>query len=202
MKLHFAPASPYVRKVMITAIEGGLRDRIETAVTIVAPHAPEHAYAASNPLLKVPALVRDDGSTLYDSLVICEYLDTLAGGRLFPREGEPRWQALRRQALADGIMDAALLVRYETVARPEALRWPEWIAGQYAKVDHGLDAAESEVSTLPPGLDIGQVALACALGYLDFRFAARPWRDTRPQLAAWFAAISARPSLAQTMPAG
>jgi len=138
---------------------------------------------------------------LYDSRVICEYLDALAGGgKLFPLAGAARWQALRRQALGDGILDAGILRRYELAQRPEALRWQDWLAGQQAKVDHGLDAAEHEAGGWTDKFDIGHVTLACALGWINFRFPDSGWRAKRPLLAAWFARASLRPSLAQTAP--
>jgi glutathione S-transferase len=202
MKLYFAAASPFVRKVSIVAHECGLAERITRVTTAVMPHAPNADFARANPLIKVPALERDDGRVLYDSLVICEYLDALGKGGLFPAPGDARWDALRRHALADGILDAALLARYENVVRPEALRWPEWYAGQLKKIDHALDVAESEVAALPAAFDIGQVTLACALGYLDFRYPDLPWRTGRPALAAWWLAAAKRPSVAATVPVG
>ena len=154
-----------------------------------------------NPLIKIPALKTDDASVLYDSRVICEYLDALAGGnRLFPASGAARWDALRRQALGDGIMDAGILRRYELAQRPAALHWADWLAGQQAKVDHGLDAAQQEAQDWGASFDIGHITLACALGWLDFRFPDAGWRASRPLLAAWFARVSARPSLAQSVP--
>lgn len=200
MKLYHSSASPYARKVRVVAFECGLAQRIVEVPTAVAPHDPNRGLSQQNPLMKIPALERDDGSHLYDSAVICEYLDSLVGGRLFPASGEPRWQALRLHALADGVMDAAILMRYETVFRPEALRWPAWIDGQFAKIDGALDAAEQEVDGLPAAFDIGQAGLACALGYLDFRFASRPWRGTRQRLCRWFARVCERPSLEATVP--
>jgi glutathione S-transferase len=118
---------------------------------------------------------------------------------LFPGIGPARWRALRRQALADGIADAAVLVRYETVTRPAALRWKEWEDGQWLKARTGLDALEAE--TLDGPFDIGAISIACALGYLDLRFPHEPWREQRPRLAAWFADTGERPSLALTRPA-
>lgn len=201
MKLYASPASPYVRKVLVVARERGLADRLQTVAQAAAPHQPSADYARVNPLMKIPALERDDGTLLYDSAVICEYLDTLGSGpRLFPTDGEARWQALRRHALADGVMDASILLRYELAMRPEALRWPEFVDGQYAKVDQGLDAFEREVDALPAALDIGQIGLVCALGYLDFRFAFRPWRDGRPKLARWCERMHERASLRATVP--
>jgi glutathione S-transferase len=201
MKLWHSPPSPFARKVRACAIELGLAGRIDMIETRVAPNKPNLELARENPLIKVPALATDDGTVLYDSRVICEYLDALAGGgRLFPAAGAARWDALRRQALGDGIIDAGVLRRYELALRPEALRWDEWLAGQLAKVDHALDAAEREAGGWGEAFDIGHVTLACALGWLDFRFPASGWRDARPRLAAWFGRVSARPSLVQTVP--
>lgn len=201
MKLWYSPASPFARKVRACALELGLGGRIELAVVTVQPSKPNLELARENPLIKIPALRTDDGSVLYDSRVICEYLDALAGGaRLFPAAGAARWDALRRQALGDGIMDAGILRRYELAQRPEALHWADWLAGQQAKVDHGLDAAEREARGWGPAFDIGHVTLACALGWLDFRFPDSGWREPRAGLAAWFKRASERPSLAQTMP--
>lgn len=201
MKLHYSPASPYVRKVLMTAWECGLADRIEILPGGGSPAAPNRDLAPRNPLMKVPTLIRDDGSELYDSIVICEYLDSLGGGRVFPASGEARWQALRRHALADGLLDSALLLRYETAMRPEPLRWREWIDGHYLKLDNALDAFEREVDGLPAAFQIDQIALVASLGYLDFRFASRPWRPGRPKLERWFARMSERESAKRTVPA-
>jgi glutathione S-transferase len=203
MKLWHSTPSPFARKVRAAAIELGLAERIELAELALLPTRPNQELARRNPLIKVPALEAEDGSVLYDSRVICEYLDALAGGgRLFPASGAARWQALRRQALGDGIMDAGILRRYELALRPEALRWADWLAGQQAKVDHGLDAAGREARGWGDAFDIGHITIACALGWLDFRFPDAGWRATRPQLAGWFTRVSARPSLAQTGPGG
>jgi glutathione S-transferase len=200
MKLYFNPASPFVRKVRVTAHELGLSDRIELCSVTLTPVSPHEDVRSDNPLGKIPALVTDDGAVLYDSPVICEYLDALAGGnRIFPSPGGARWTALRRQALADGIMDAAVLIRYEQALRPQELRWQDWTEGQWLKIRTALDALEHE--DLPAALDIGTIAVACALGYLDLRFAGEGWRTSRPRLAAWMAACSQRPSLATTTPA-
>ncbi|HUJ86194.1 MAG TPA: glutathione S-transferase [Burkholderiales bacterium] len=201
MKLWYSPASPFARKVRVCALELGLAGRIEAAVVTVQPSKPNLELARHNPLIKIPALKTDGGSVLYDSRVICEFLDALAGGgKLFPASGAARWDALRRQALGDGVMDAGILRRYELAQRPEALHWADWLAGQQAKVEHGLDAAEGEAGGWREGFDIGHITLACALGWLDFRFPDSAWRAPRPQLAAWFTRVSARRSLAQTLP--
>ena len=199
MKLLYSPASPYARKVLVLAHETGLFARLDVVAAGASPTAPSAEVAAHNPLGKIPALVLDDGTALYDSRVICEYLDGLsAGPRLFP-EGAARWDALVRQALADGLLDAALLTRYERAMRPEPLRWDAWDAGQIGKITAALDRIEILVADMPV-LDIGTVAIACALGYLDFRFPDLAWRDGRPAAAAWYAVFAARPAMAATAP--
>jgi glutathione S-transferase len=199
VQLYFNPASPYVRKVRVTAHELGLSDQIELISVSLTPVSPHEGVRSSNPIGKIPALITDDGTTFYDSPVVCEYLDALAGGnRIFPAAGAARWTALRRQALADGIMDAAVLTRYEEAARPKELRWQEWVDGQLLKVRTALDALERE--DFDGAFDIGKISVACALGYLDLRFAKERWRESRPRLAAWANAIGQRPSLAATAP--
>lgn len=201
MKLWYSPASPFARKVRISAIELGLADRIEPVEIAVLPSKPNVDLARENPLIKVPALKAEDGAVLYDSRVICEYLDSLAGGgRLFPATGRSRWAALTRQALGDGVMDAGILRRYELVLRPAALRWDEWLAGQQAKIDHALDAADKDAGRWGDAFDIGHITIACALGWLDFRFGDFNWRERRPALAAWKARIDTRASVSQTVP--
>ena len=199
MKLHFNPASPYVRKVRVLALETGLMGDIELVKVTITPTGPDASLCSDNPIGKIPTLVRDDGGALYDSRVICEYLDDRhSGARMFPENGAARWTALRRQALADGILDAAVGTRYETFLRPQALRWPDWVDGQMGKVRRGLDVLETEA--LGDTVDIGTISVACALGYLDFRFADEGWRDSRPKLAAWYETFAARPSMTETGP--
>ena len=193
MKLFYSPASPFARKVWACAVARGIADRMVLAPT--AGEAPE--LVAVNPLGKLPCLVTDDGLPLYDSRVICEFLDTIGEGfPLFPAHG-PRFRALRFQALGDGIADAAVLRRYEQGRSRDPAR-DEAIATQKAKVDRALAVLEQDV----PGqhLDIGCIAVACALGYLDFRFAAEPWRQSHPGLAAWFAEMSKHACLQTTAP--
>lgn len=202
MKLYYSPASPFVRKVRVTAAELGLDGRIEPIDVAVAPIKDNPELKAANPLAKIPALVTDEGEALYDSPVICEYLAALAGKADFlPATGKARWTALRLEALGDGIMDAAVLRRYEDFLRPKDKFWPEWDAGQKAKVTAALDALEADAAALEGPVTIGTVTVACALGYLDFRFAAEDWRKGRPRLAAWYEGMAKRPSLAATKPA-
>ena len=201
MKLHYSPTSPYVRKVMACAIETGLLDRIERSQTSASPIEANATLNSDNPLGKVPCLVTDDGMSLFDSPVVCEYLDTQHSGRkLFPAQGPERWTALRRQALGDGILDAALLARYETAMRPQNLLWNEWNQGQKAKITRGLDALEREAARFGDTVDVGTITIGCALGYLDFRFAADQWRSGRNALAGWFERFAQRPSMRDTQP--
>jgi len=201
MKLYTNKASPFARKVRVLVRETALAGRVEEAETVVSPIAANETLARDNPLVKIPALVTDSGETLFDSRVICEYLDTLHTGRkFFPASGPQRFTALRRQSLTDGILDAAVLCRYETAVRPEALRWKEWIEGQKRKIFGGLAVLEAETAAWGDEFTIGQVGAACVLGYLDFRFADWDWRGGHPQLKVWFERVSARPSVAATKP--
>lgn len=201
MKLYINKASPFARKARILAREAGIADRIEEIDTVVSPVSMNEALARENPLIKIPALVTDSGETFYDSPVICEYLDTLhQKPKFFPEPGPRRFAALRWQALTDGMMDAAVLSRYEMAVRPEALRWKDWIEGQKRKVFGGLHVLEPEVSSWGDEFGIAQIGAACALGYLDFRFADWGWRSGHPKLAAWFERVSRRKSVAATVP--
>ena len=200
MQLFHAATSPFVRKCLVTAHELGLAGRIERVSAAPHPVNRDQSVVAHNPLGKIPTLVTDDGAILYDSRVICEYLDVLAGGQLFPHAGSARWTALAQQALGDGLMDAAVLVRYETFARPESLRWQEWIAGQREKLTAGLAAIERHAEQFGSRVDIGTITLGCALGYLDLRMADLAWRDRHPATAAWFAGFGDRPSMIATRP--
>jgi glutathione S-transferase len=201
MKLWMNKLSPFARKARILAREAGIADRIEEIDTVVSPVTKNEALARENPLMKIPALVTDSGETFYDSPVICEYLDSLhQKPRFFPGSGAPRFAALRLQALTDGMMDAAVLSRYETAVRPEALRWKDWIEGQKRKVFGGLRALEAEAGSWGEEFGIAQIGAVCALGYLDFRFPDWGWRSGHPKLTAWFERASRRPSVAATMP--
>jgi len=201
MKLHYSPASPFARKVRVFALETGLDRDIEPHAITVSPVNPNSELASDNPLMKVPTLITADGTALFDSRVICEYLDTLHSGRkLFPANGPARWQALRQQALCDGILDAAVLCRYEAAVRPEQFQWSEWRSGQLAKIAAALAALEREAASLEGELTIGRLTAACALSYLDFRLPEMKWRDNVPALAQWFGKLSARPSFHATAP--
>ena len=200
MKLYHSPTSPYVRKVLVLLAETGQSGAVELVATAGTPVDPGTMPLAQNPLGKIPALERPEGPALYDSRVICRYLDDRAGGRMYP--AAPRlWDSLTLEATADGILDAAILMVYEWRVRPEDRRHEPWVEGQWAKVARALDTIEARwMSHLNGPLDIGQIAVGCALGYLDFRHDARGWRNGRPALAAWEKAFAARPSMAATVP--
>ena len=198
MKLAYSPASPYVRKAMACAIARGLDGRIERWTV----GTTDPALQPVNPLSKVPSLVTDDGMALYDSPVICEYLDSIGDApALFPAPGPARWTALRQQALGDGIMDASQPRRRE-VALPQDQGRIDYIVQQQGKVARALDVLEAEADTLGMLATIGEITIGCALGYLDFRFPHEPWRPGHPKLEAWYAKAVALPPLAQTMPVG
>ena len=200
MKLFYAATSPFVRKCLVSAHELGLRERIELLPAAPHPVNRDRALVALNPLGKIPTLVTDDGAVLYDSRVICEYLNVLGDGHLAPARGPARWTVLLEQALADGLMDAAVLARYETTARPENLRWSDWVAGQLDKVICGLAEFERRAHGLLGRIDAGTIAIACALGYIDFRFASLDWRATCPATAIWFNQFGKRDSMVATRP--
>ena len=206
MKLRYSPTSPFVRKVMVLALETGLIERIERVPTVVAPTTPNEEMARENPLVKVPSLTTDEGLVLYDSPVICEYLDTLnPGPKVFPAQGKARWIALRQQALGDGILEAAVLGRYESV-RPPEFQWPDWIDAQLRKVRGALAALDREIgsgelSGKVEGVPtIGQITIGCALGYLVLRYQSEDWRSRHRQLASWFETFSERKSMQLTVP--
>jgi glutathione S-transferase len=200
MKLYYSATSPYVRKCLVSAHELGLRERIELLPATPHPVNRDRALVACNPLGKVPTLLTDEGEVLYDSRVICEYLNALGDGYLLPIEPAARWAIYRDEALADGILDAAVLVRYETFARPESLRWKDWIDGQMDKVTCGLAEIEQRAASFDQRVNFGTIAIGCALGYLDFRFATLAWKNSHPKTATWFERFAARESMLATRP--
>lgn len=198
MKLYYSTSSPFVRKVNVFALETGLDNKIERVLTN--PWVHNAALISDNPLSKVPTLVADDGIVIYDSPVICEYLDSLhSGQKLIPASGATRWITLRLQALADGILDAAVM-RFLERSRDAAQRSAEWDAKQKQVVSHGLIYLNEHATHWQHTLTLGQISVACALGYLDFRFADEDWRESSPKLAAWYAEFSQRLSMRSTMP--
>jgi len=201
VKLYFSPASPYVRKVLASAIELDLEHRIERVPCSVHVIRRDVNVVVHNPLGQVPTLIADDGTVLYDSRVVCEYLDTLAGGhRLFPLPMDRRYRALTEQAASDGLLDAAVLARQELTLRPADKVWEPWREAQIAKIVSALDGMQQWSPTFGDRVDIGTLTTACAIGYLEFRYADFDWRSGRGTLADWFESFARRPSIARTVP--
>ena len=198
LRLHWSPKSPYVRKVMICAHELGLADRLELVRSVAAMLKPNARLMQDNPLSKIPTLVLDDGFALFDSAVICEYLNDLVDGPLFPRQASDKWQALRWHAFGDGLLDALILWRNE---RERDVPLQPLVEAFELKTQACLKQLDDEAQALAEmPLSIGHVAVACALGYLDYRFGALGWRGHAPRLAEWFADVGTRPSFHNTEP--
>jgi glutathione S-transferase len=200
MELFFSSASPYARKIRMFVLELGLTDEIREVAVAGTPMAIGTMPVTQNPLGKLPCLTREDGPAVYDSRVISQYLNSYAGGRLYP--ASPRlWETLTLEATAEGILDAALAMVYERRMRDEAIVFEAWIEGQWAKIERSLDAIESRwMSHLAGPLDAAHIGLAAALGYLDFRLDDRSWRASRANLADWFKEFGGRESFKETMP--
>jgi glutathione S-transferase len=201
MKLYFTETSPFVRKVRVAALELGLADRIQTEFLRPNPTTADPVLSAVNPLSKIPALVLDDGEVLYDSPVICEYLDSLSPNKkLIPASGPARFRTLRQQAMIDGLLEAAVLVFYERTGRPPEKHFEPWLAGQTAKANQGLDALEREVSSFGAEVDIAQICAGVTLEWLEFRKPIGDIRAGRPKLTAWYENFNKRPSMQATIP--
>ncbi|EXJ15250.1 glutathione S-transferase [Imhoffiella purpurea] len=199
MLLRHSHTSPYVRKVMVLLHETGLIDQVGIETTD--GWSEPEALTAENPLSMVPTLVLQNGQTLFDSPLICEYLDRQHVGRpMIPPTGEMHWRVLRDQALADGIMDAAILIFMEGVKRPEDLRWDWWLELKQRAIERALDLLEQDVEALRDRVDLGTISVAVALGYIDLRGAVEDWRRNRPELTDWHAEFSQRRSMIATAP--
>jgi glutathione S-transferase len=198
MKLAYSPNSPYVRKCVVLAIQRGIDKQMELWTV----GTTDPALLKVNPLSKVPTLVLDDGTALYDSPVICEYLDSVGDRpKMFPAAGPARWKALRQEALGDGILDATQPRRRE-IALPQDEGRQTYIALQQGKVKAALAVLEAEADSLGMLTNIGEITIACALGYMDFRYPNEPWRPGHPKLEAWYAKVSAMPAMTRTVPPG
>lgn len=197
MKLYHSPLSPYVRKCKVTAAELGLD--IELVEVSTTPLAPDAGLVEVNPVGRIPALVTDDGQTLMDSRVICRYLNHVAGGSLHG-SGAGEFPILAREALAEGIIDSALLCSYEVRLRPEEKRHAPFTDGMRDKVRRGVAAFNARVGEMGGEMTIDKIALGCALGYIDFRLGDLGWRDANRELSDWYAAFAARPSMQATKP--
>ncbi len=201
MLLRHSHTSPFVRKVTVLLHETGLTERVR--MEKVDGWSEPGFLTAENPLSMVPTLLLDDGSSLYDSAVICEYLDAQhPGPKLIPPVGEARWRVLREQALADGMLECAVLIFMELNKRPVEKRWDWWVDLKRRAIVRALDLLERDVATLGDRVDLGTISIAIALGYLDLRGAVEAWRDPRPMLSAWHAGFAQRPSMMATVPPG
>ena len=199
MKLHWSPKSPYVRKVMICAEELQVTGRLTLLRSVAAMLKPNSAIMADNPLSKIPTLILDDGTVLFDSSVICQYLNDLVQGTLVPMQGAGKWQALRWEAFGDGLLDVLILWRNER-EREQPI---QVLTDAFELKTHtSLKQLEAESDSLTgTSFGLGHVSLCCALGYLDYRFDALGWRTTAPKLARWYAGMQEKPSVKSTEPA-
>ena len=205
MQLLHSFTSPFVRKISVLLIETGLDGQVEKITAPTSPIKPNENLATKNPLAKLPSLVLEDGSVLFDSSVIMQYLDSLhQGAKFYPESGTGRFRVLRDEALADGILDALILCRYEGFLRPAEYRWNAWIDAQMGKAHAGLKTLDAEITHRKAynsnGNDAGLTAIAAMLGYLDFRMADLNWRASHPKLAEWEKSFATRPALKATMP--
>jgi len=202
MTLYYNTASPFARKVLVLLHETGQTARVELKPVTVTPVAPDAAVCHENPCGKIPALCLADNNVIHDSRVILDYLDHQhVGNPLIPHDGSGRWRRLTLASLADAVLDAALLMRYETFLRPEEKRWGEWMDSQGEKIARSLAYFEAEaVTELSSNFDIASISVACALGYLDFRQPNLGWRSSYPRLASWYYEVSQRPSMLETQP--
>ena len=199
MQLFTNPASPFCRKVDVVLREIGMRDAVEDVSAIGHPTDSANMPTTINPLGKIPTLVRDDGPALYDSRVICRYLNDRARAMLYPQTR--LWDVLTLEATGDGISEAALLIVYEGRSRPEDKQYAPWVEGQWSKVERTLAMLEDRWMSLLEGpLNAGQIAVGCALGYLDFRHGDRNWRAEHTALSAWFDDFGGRPAMQATRP--
>ena len=201
MKLTFSPASPFARKVRIAAIETGLIDKIEFTPAAVAPGQANEEYSKITPLKKLPVLILDNGDVILDSYVIVEYLDELAGGgKLIPASGPERWKVKSDHSLLQGMLDSMLLCRYESMVRPEPLRWKAWSDDHWNRAWTGMARFENKPDVLSGPFTIAQIGLVCVLGYADFRFADCGWRKAYPKLDAFHQKMLERPSVKISVP--
>jgi glutathione S-transferase len=201
MKLTFSQASPFARKVRISAIELGLIDKIEFVAATVVPGQANDEYLRINPLKKLPALILDNGEVILDSYVIVEYLDEIAGGgKLIPASGPNRWRVKSDHSMLQGMLDSMLLCRYEKMVRPQGLQWQAWSDDHWNRAWSGMARFDKQADVLARPLDIVQIALTCVLGYADFRFADCGWRKAFPSLDAFHERMLSRPSVKVSLP--
>ena len=197
MRLYASPTSPFVRKVIVTAHEGGLRERIEVLHRTISPLTMDEEVNGLNPAGKIPVLATDDGQTVLDSKFICEYLDAqMDSDRKVIPAGRNRWDVLSLQSMGDGIMESGVLLRFDATLKPEEYRWDGWQEAQMVKITRTVDHLETRAAEFEDRIDVGVIAIACALAYLDFRFGDTvDWRTGHPRLTAWFERFRQRESM-------
>ncbi len=200
MKLIYSVPSPYARKARVALIEANLEGQVDTEA--LDPWADPPGFRDNNPLGKVPTLIRDDGPPLFQSNVICEYLNAAGNGKLYPNDAPDRWTSLRQLALADGILDASVTARMELMFHDPSQISHKLVERQELSVGQSLDTLETEAEALNGDITMGQIAVGCALAYRDFRFADVNWRIDRPKLTDWFNEFAARPAMTATEPEG
>ncbi len=202
MTLYTNTASPFARKVLILLHETGQLDRVTLQQTTLTPVNPAAELNDDNPAGKIPALRLADGNVIHDSRVILDYLDHQhVGNPLIPRDGSARWRRLTLASLADALLDAALLIRYEQVLRPQEKHWDVWLDNQQEKIERSLNYFEQDAITeLSSAFDVAAISVAAALGYIDFRQPDLAWRNRYPRLANWYFEVSKRPSMQATQP--
>ena len=202
MKLVWSSASPFARKVLVVAHELGMADRIETISGTGTPVDPNPSTREANPLAKLPSLITDEGKAIFDSTVICQYLIAqVAEQSLLPESGDEKWSTLTLEAIGDGMCEAAILVRYEMALRPANEQSHAWMDAQMGKVDGALEALEKDGNGHFSGdLNLGQIAVGCALAYLDLRFPDKDWRSGHPAVTEWYNGFAARASAKATEP--
>jgi glutathione S-transferase len=201
MKLIYSQLSPYARKVLVLAHELGIVEQLELVAVTVTPTTHDPVANLHNPLGKVPALLLEDGQAILDSRVICDYLLDVHGSARMPADDAEFWRMRTRAAVAEGLTDAAMTVRYELGLRPQSVQWKEWVAAYEKKIIQALDFLEqSPAGAETPIPSVADIGVACALGYLDFRFAHLDWRQGRARLTDAYEALARRPSLMATRP--
>lgn len=201
MELLFSPASPFARKTLVVLHEADLLGQVTPVQVTASPYGPDDVLVAANPLGKIPTLTRPDGPAIYDSRVICRYLDDLAGAGLYPQAR--LWDILTLEATADAIMESGVAITYEARYRAEDKVDAKWQDAQWLKITRALDVISTRwMSHLHGPLDMAHIALGCALGYLDLRHDARGWREGRDALAQWYADFAQRPAMIATAPQG
>jgi glutathione S-transferase len=199
MQLYGSTRSPFSRKALVAVHELHLVDRIEFVPVVVSQTQTDPILEKIHPLGQIPVLVLDDGRVLHDSFVVCEYLDRFAGGSLVPAQGEARWEVLARHSFGQALLETLVKLFAERKRTSDPLQ-PQYVAAFTAKVFRVLPTLDAHYGATPDSFDLGDIAIACALSYADFRFPQHDWRAGHGALAAFYATATARPSMRATAP--